>query len=239
MKKISLFIFLIAFFCSALVAQRRNGLIGHRTENSGSLFASLGPSYTFADPDCSRGFFGPIFNQNLLMNEGISLGYLKVFQSTYAYRLTLGYDHFTGADIGSLQQQRGYSFSTNAFQFNGVFLYQYHFGPRFSRNKPHSVYAFLGLGMIGSTADLNVGTNKRGNYTYKSISEPPAFVIAPLIPYGFGYNYDLDRTFTLGAEFLWKYTFTDFLDGFKPPFPESKSNDVIQGFAVTLSYKIQ
>jgi hypothetical protein len=229
MKKLLISISLVMLTFSALQAQRRNGLIGHRTQSNGSLVLSFGPNYLYGDPDCSKGFLGPIFNQSMLKNENISLGYRHTFTDDFGYKVAASYDHFTGNDI---KTDRNYSFETSAFQFAGQGEYYYHFGRRFRRRWPNTVYGFLGVGLMASNAILARPTlDNRGRYKYRQND------ITPVIPYGFGYKYDIDYQFSIGAEFCWRYTFSDFLDGFKPPYPYSVSNDVLEGFSLTLSYK--
>ncbi len=231
MKKILLSIFLLILVSFAAHAQRRNGLIGHRTQSSGSLVFTLGPNYSFADPDCSKGVFGPVINQNFFENQSLSFGYRYTFSDDFGYKVALGYDHFTGEDLKS---DRNYAFKTNAFQLTGQGEYYYHFGKRFRRRWPNTVYGFLGVGVMASNADLTrPSLDNRGRYKYRQND------VTPVIPYGFGYKYDIDYQFSVGAEFCWRYTFSDFLDGFKPPYPNSISNDVLQGLSLTLSYRLE
>ncbi|MEI7503989.1 MAG: hypothetical protein WCJ61_11960, partial [Paludibacter sp.] len=61
---------------------------------------------------------------------------------------------------------------------------------------------------------------------------------APVIPFGFGYQYQISNEFSLGAEVGWKYVISDFVDGLKPPTGNSKSNDIIAGLSFTASYKL-
>lgn len=233
MKKILLSVFLVMLTFSALQAQRRNGLIGHRTQSSGAFVLTLGPNYSFADPDCSKGVFGPIINQNMFENQSVTFGYRQTFSDDFGYKVALGYDHFTGSDI---KTDRNYTFKTNAFQLAGQGEYYYHFGKRFRRRWPNTVYGFLGMGIMTSNANLTRPTlDNRGSYKYRGNE----ITVTPVVPYGIGYRYDIDYQFSVGAELCWRYTFSDYLDGFKPPPESSKSNDVLQGFSLTLSYKLE
>lgn len=230
MKKILLSVFLVMLTFSALQAQRRNGLIGHRTQSSGAFVLTLGPNYGFADPDCSKGVLGPVINQNLFENQSVTFGYRHTFSDDFGYKVALGYNHFTGNDI---KMARDYSFVTNAFQLAGQGEYYYHFGKKYRRRWVNTVYGFLGVGIMSSNAVLDAPRK----YTYyKGYRQND---VTPIVPYGLGYKYDIDSQFSVGAEFCWTYTFSDYLDGFKPQYPNSKSNDVLQGFSLTLSYKLE
>jgi hypothetical protein len=230
MKKILLSIFLLILVFFAAQAQRRNGLIGHRTQSSGSLVFTLGPNYSFADPDCSKGVFGPVINQDFFQNQSVTFGYRYTFSDDFGYKVALGYDHFTGED---LKTGRDFVFKTNAFQLSGQGEYYYHFGKKFRRRWPNSVYGFLGVGVMASNAQLDRPATGNRDYKYRQND------VTPVVPYGIGYKYDIDYQFSVGAEFSWRYTFSDYLDGFKPPYPSSKSNDVLQGLLLTLSYKLE
>jgi hypothetical protein len=238
MRRLLFTVFIVMFALSGLQALPRRGLVrNQRNGQAGSLFFSFGPNFCFADPDCSKGFLGPIANQGLLENEEVSLGYTQDFTENLSLRGMLSYDNFTGSDITSA---RKYSFKTSAFQFEAIGEYSYHFSlaRRYRNNTPNSIYGFLGIGAMSIDAKLNrpmIG----GVYPYDSwgyVFKPKS--IAPVIPYGFGYSYQMSPEFSMGLEFIWRYTFSDQLDGFKPPLPSSVSNDVLQGISITMAYKI-
>jgi hypothetical protein len=243
MKRILLSVILFTLILSGLNAQRRNGLIGHRAETAGSLILSIGPNYCYADPYNSKGFFGPIANQSILTNNDISLGFRQTFvdNSTFSvfgqnvtndlgYKAAFSFDNFTGDD--KIYPVRNYSFTSTVFQLTGQAEYSIHFGQTRRRNYPHTLYTFLGVGVLNSSAKLNLGTAARGDYQYATID------ITPVIPYGIGYYFNFQRYYYIGAELKWEFTFSDKIDGFKPPYPDSKSNDVFQGFLLTFGYNI-
>ena len=223
---------MLTFF--TLQAQLRNGLIGQRTQSVGSLVFSFGPSYCLADPDCSKGIFGTVANQNMFQNLNMSFGYRNTFSDELSYKIALGYDKFTGNDI---KTDRNYSFKTSAIQLTWQGEYNYHFGKRYRRRLPNNIYGFLGLGIMSSNANLTRPTPE--TRTYYGDIRYKQYDVTLVFPYGFGYKYDIDEKFSIGSEFCWRYTFSDFLDGFKTPYPASKSNDMLEGFSLTLSYKLE
>lgn len=228
MKKILLTFLLVLLFSAGMEAQRRNGLISRRGNSNGSLVLSIGPNYSFADPDCSKGFFGPMLNQSLLSNYDISIGFRQTFSNDIGYKASISYDNFTGEDI---KNPRGYSFVTSAYQFNVQGEYSYNWGKRYGRSTPNALYGFLGLGALYSIADL-----KYSSYNGSYIHKPKH--LSPVIPYGFGYQYNFNTNYYIGAELKMVYTFSDYIDGFMPPTPQSNSNDIINGFSITLAYRI-
>jgi hypothetical protein len=208
------------------------------------LVLNIGPDYCFADPYSSKGFFGPIANQNILNNRDISIGFRQSFTnnsgftflglsftSDFGYKAIFSYDNFTGDDKD--YPIRNFSFNSLALQLTGQGEYSVHFTTRrYGRYYPHTLYAFLGVGALYSNADLSRGTDGHAGYLYKTN------YIAPVIPYGIGYHYNFNTNYYIGAEIKWEYTFSDYIDGFKPPVVVSKSNDVLLGFSLTFGYKI-
>ncbi|MDP4238211.1 MAG: hypothetical protein Q8904_01905 [Bacteroidota bacterium] len=232
MKRLFLSVLFVLLLLDGLEAQRRNGLIGRRNTSEEYIIFSLGPDYCFADTK------GSPFNESPLNNMDVSLGFRQRFSGDFGpgilgYKAALNYSNFTGTD-GSYVQ-RGYSFKTNVLQLAVQGEYTYQFGKRYSRSTPNAIYGFIGAGVLRSNASLaglNPNNYPKNNYRYK-----PTY-IAPVIPYGFGYQYDLQNGFYIGAEFCWRYTLSDYIDGFKPPYPDSKSNDVMDGFSITVGYRI-
>lgn len=231
MRKIFVLLLLIALASTEVMAQRRNGLIKRRVNSGNFLTVSFGPSYSYSDPYSSKGFWGPVSNQNFFKNQEFSAGFRQIFAGNIGYHAYFSYNHFTGSDLENTRQM---SFSANAFQLSGVGEYTYDFSTKFDRFKPNTVYGFLGLGFIYNHADLINGGSGHSTYKYKERD------FKPTIPYGFGYRYNFFGSgISVGAEVILRYTFSDYLDGFKPPYPESKSNDIFQGFKFTGSYKLK
>jgi hypothetical protein len=235
---------LIVTFCiivlvfSGLQARGRGLVRNQRNGESGSLFFSMGPNYCFADPDCSKGFTGPVANQGMLENQDITFGYKQDFTDELGLKALISYENYTGSDIKS---PRNFSFKSTAFQFAVIGEYSYHFSLKrkyYSNNTPNRIYGFAGLSAMAINAKLNrpmiggVYPYDTYGYTFKPTS------VAPVIPYGFGYSYQMSDEFAIGVEFIWRYTFSDYLDGFKPPLPSSISNDVMQGVSFTMAYKL-
>ena len=225
MKKFVLFVLLVMFVFSSIEAQRRNGIIGRRTENSGSVIFSMGPSFAFPDTQKSP------FLQSTFLHEGnFTGGFRYKFPGNFSIKGALGYYQFSGSDGDS---PRNYDFTSSLFQLTAQAEYAYVFGKKYGRYKPNSIYVFLGTGVMSNNSKLDIHGNSYRTYKYK-----PS-VIAPVIPYGFGYQYEIINTgLSVGLEINFEYLFTDYLDGFKPPTPSSSNNDVFEGGSFTSAYKI-
>ncbi len=221
MKKLLLSVLFVLLIFSEVDAQRRNGLIRRRVETSGSVILSVGPAFAFADTQTSP------FSHLDQVNG--TLGFRYRFPGNFSLKGDLGYYRFSGADGGYI---RNYDFTSEMYQFTARAEYSYIFGKRYGRAKPSAFYGFLGAGVMYAKSNLNINQNLNSTYIYK-----PS-VVAPVIPYGVGYQYEINSMFYVGAEINFEYMFTDFLDGFKPPSPSSSSNDVFEGFSVTFGYRI-
>jgi len=230
-KRLLLPVLIFIFLNAGLHAQRGSGLVDKSRETTSYLIFSAGPEYCFADTQRD-----PSFKLNL-DNTDVSLGFRKLFSNNFAYKVSFNYSHFMGDDIG-YTKIRKYSYSSKVFQFAVQGEYHIKIGPAYYyKPTPNSIYLFLGIGGLKSIADLNTSNDVRGDYIYK-----PSYT-APVIPFGFGYQYNFNNNFLIGAEFNARYPFSDYIDGFKPPKVDlegtksgSLSNDVMSGFSITLSY---
>ena len=228
MRKLFLSSLLILLIPITLKAQRRYGQIEKSSVSTGAIFFSIGPEYCFADTKKSP------FSQNVLNNKDFSVGFKVKYPNNFGYKALINYTTVTGSD--GYTEVRNYSFSTKIWQMSIQGEYTFNLGQLFGHSSsPNSIYLFLGIGMLNSNADLNY--SQRIDYDYKT-NQDNEIGTSAIIPYGIGYQHDFNNNFVLGVEYNLRYSFSDYLDGFKPPYPDSKSNDVLQGFSLTLSYKL-
>jgi opacity protein-like surface antigen len=220
-----IFIFLISFF---LEAQRRYGFIDKRSASTGTIIFSLGPEYCFADTKESS------LSQDISSNKDFSVGFQIRYPSNFGYKYQINYTDITGSDGSS--KSRSYSFSSKIWQISVQSEYAFNWGRSSGHSSPpHSIYLFLGIGLLNCTANLNY--SQRANYTYKTNYNNQSDVSA-IVPLGIGYQYNFNNNILIGFEYNLKYSVSDYLDGFKPPYPESKSNDILEGISFTVGYKI-
>jgi len=232
MRRLLLSVLIVSFFLEGLQAQRGRGLVDKNDESQSYLSLSLGPEYCWSDEQ------GSLFNQISLKDNDISIGYRTTYANNLGYKLAFSYSNFTGNDNGS-KYVRNYSYSSSVLQLALQAEYFIKIGRRYYyKPTPNAIYFFVGAGVLRCNANLNTNNDIRGNYIYKPIS------YAPVIPVGFGYQYNFNNNFLLGAEFNARYPFSDYIDGFKPPLvilkngvkSVSKSNDVMGGFSITFTY---
>ena len=233
MRRLLLSVLIFSFFLGGLQAQRGRGLVDKSDESQSYLSVSLGPEYCLSDTQT------PLLHQLSLSDNDFTLGYRTTYANNLGYKLAFSYSSFTGNDNWAKDIERRYSYTSGVMQLALQGEYFIRIGRRYYyKPTPSAIYFFVGVGVLRSNADLNTNNDIRGNYTYKPIS------YAPVIPIGFGYQYNFNNNFLLGAEFNARYPFSDYIDGFKPPLEilkngvktVSKSNDVIGGFSITFTY---
>ena len=225
MKRLLLSVLIISFFFGELQAQRGRGLVDRSEESQSFITLSLGPEY------CQSDVQGSIFNPISLNNNDLTFGYRTTFANNLGYKIAFSTSNFSGQDNSSIYKRR-YSYTSNVIQLALQAEYFIKIGREYYyKPTPNAIYFFLGAGYLKSNANLNLGSSgKLGKYFYKPIS------YAAVIPFGIGYQYNFNNNFLLGAEFNARYPFSDYIDGFKPPNTFSKSNDVMGGISITLTY---
>jgi hypothetical protein len=233
MRRLLLSVLIVSFFLGGLQAQRGGGLVDKNDESQSYLSLSLGPEYCLSDEQT------PLLHQLSFNDNDFTLGYRTTFANNLGYKFAFSYSDFTGNDNWAKIIERRYSYSSSVLQLalQGEYFIkigrQYYYKPT-----PNAIYFFVGAGFLRVDANLNTNNDIRGNYIYKPIS------YAPVIPFGFGYQYNFNNNFLLGAEFNGRFPFSDYIDGFKPPTlllqngikTVSKSNDVMGGFSITFTY---
>lgn len=221
------------------MAQIGSGLINRNNLSLDYLTVSIGPEYCFSDIQ------GSFDKQISLKDHDISFGFRKTFSNDFGYKVAFNYSNFAGKDSNDDNDAsivRNYSYTSSVMQLAIQGEYSLKIGSgNYNHPAANSIYVFLGAGVLRSDAKLNLNSQlPRDNYIYKPV------YYAPVIPLGIGYQYDFDNGFLMGAEFNFRYPFSDYIDGFKPPTvvlqngktTVSRSNDVMGGLSITFSYLI-
>jgi hypothetical protein len=230
MKKIILLFLLIIVLLPDSFSQRRNGLIKRRLVSSGTIMFAVGPAFLHGDPGSP---FNDSFN-NGVHNWDVSLGYRHRFaDGNFSYMVNLDYGNYAGTDEGSEKlAYRKYTNVSNVIELSARGEYSYIFGARYRRSTPSTLYGFFGLGVLNSEIEYNKQYNRGVNYLNANHK------IAAFLPFGIGYQYELNPNWFIGTEVGLRYVFSDFVDGLKPPFPSSTANDILNGVKLSIAYKI-
>lgn len=223
MRHIILFTLLITILIPDMKAYRRYGLIGKRIKSEGSIVFNNGPSYCYGET------YGlptkrSVFNRT---NFETSLGFRQYFPGNFGYKADFFYGNYTSQD-GSNNAKRDYGSITNTFGLSARAEYAYYFGGNYRYRTPnqHSVYGFLGFGVINCSIS-----------PYNTKRDPIPHSVEPILPFGLGYNFAINDDLLIGLEVGWKYSFSDYIDGYHSPI-YSKYNDVIGGISLNVAYRI-
>ncbi|MFZ4726685.1 MAG: DUF6089 family protein [Paludibacter sp.] len=230
MKKILYILFVLLIFLPDLGAQRRNGLIGRRNGTSGSLVATVGPSFCLGDPTAS------IFKETFKIgvhNYDISVGFRHWFPNNLGYKGTFTYANYAGSDKPNSRGTAPLSFVSNYYEASIRAEYAIMFGSRYGYIAPSAVYGFIGGAYLNSSVTFPQ-YEKDGVMINSFQGNPSNSGFA--IPFGLGYLFKYDTNLSIGAEFMIKYSLTDFVDGYSPK--TSDFNDLIYGVSFTIGYTI-
>ena len=180
-----------------------------------------GASYYMGDVNPRRQFYRP----------GLSLGGLAKFNLTefHTVRANAFWGQLSGDDLdfnNEYQQIRSHRFETTLLDVN--IGYEFNFRPYIvkRRTKAHTPYLFVAVGyslIMSSTTDV----------AKSHLS----------IPFGAGYKYRINDRFAIGAQWGWRKTFDDTIDGlFSPGMEEATAvthnNDWYSFAGVYLTLKI-
>lgn len=239
MRRLLIFVLIVLFFFGGLKAQQGRGLIDRREETNNYLTFSFGPAYCFSDAQ------GSWMNQINLNNYNTSFGYRRIYANNFGFKASFDYSAFTGTDKGSKYGITGrqYIYNSNVIQASFQAEYTVRIGESYYyKATTNALYGFVGAGVLRSDANLR---NINGQpYTVISRYEYMKINYAPVIPFGLGYQYNVNNSFLIGFEVFGRYPLSDFIDGYKPPLviltdgrkSMSKSNDVMGGVSLTISY---
>jgi hypothetical protein len=94
-------------------------------------------------------------------------------------------------------------------------------------------YGFLGLGMVYSHAHVTYTTFDPGPYDVIKNNN-----IGAIVPFGLGLKYIIDDRWLVNSELGYRYTFTDYIDGFTQTH-DSKHNDIYYFLTLSVSYRLE
>ncbi|MCX7955005.1 MAG: DUF6089 family protein [Bacteroidales bacterium] len=216
---------LVVFTCEFIYAQRWKRV---RYE----VFAAIGPSLYNGDLGGGRGpgkhFLSDIDIQ--ATRYCISIGARYKIREKFSTKLNFYYGRLNGSDFYTSylpRFNRGVSFKSGFFEPSLQFEYSIlkeRIGIRYTLQNLRrfkliyvNTYVFTGFGGIyfnPKTINKDFPTNRNEEYSKFQL----------IIPIGLGFKYGIDRLSTIGLEFCFRYTTTDYLDGFSDKFGKSKDS---------------
>ncbi len=149
----------------------------------------LGTAYYMGELNQNKVFYQP--------DKALSLLYKFNFTPRYALRVNASYATLKGDDALSdhrYQLNRNHKFNTNLTEFSAMIEFNFLPYKPSSRYDFYSFYMTLGAGMVIIPV------------------EDDASPFNPIIPFGLGFKYAASKRLGLAVEWIYKKTFTDYLD---------------------------
>lgn len=244
------YLFLATIFILSVTstfAQKSRGLYGNALPGSFSIMLSgVGPAYLFSD-------VGGRIDEQLIRSFDWDLGHTRfmysmglryLFPGNFGLKANVMFGNFTGDDANTSNALRGYSFESRVTEFSVLGEFVLWGGPFAEVPNRNTLSVFAGAGVLHANSILNrAGGFRPTDHFTETVSAADMFaghsnqsITTPVIPVGVSYQYSLNSNLSLGAEFAWRYTFTDFLEGLTTP--DSRNNDVLVNLSFTVNYKL-
>lgn len=147
-------------------------------------------------------YMGDLNNSKLFYSPAPAFGFLYRydFNSRYALKLTGTFATLRGDDSKSnnlYQQQRALSFSTLISEISPMFEFNFLPFNAASKYEYYSLYITAGVGVL-------------------FMQSPSNFPVHPVIPFGVGFKYGVNKRIVIAAEWTYRKTFTDYIDQLPP-----------------------
>ena len=171
----------------------------------------------------------------------------RVLNPSFILRTNLVYGLLAGNESlyssPAYRQQRNLSFSSSVKEISELFVWNMYGNNNNEIGKRISPYLLCGLGLsflqVNRSSNLNKSFFVNDPQVLAGVeadlqNAPPGMIL--ILPVGAGIEYYLFEKMSLTAETIFRYTFTDYLDGFSlAANPEKK--DFYQSYTVGLVYK--
>jgi|GEM_PF-6859098 len=228
MKRIFFFFVIFIFSIQTISAQSGGrGLIG-TTNNIGSLIFTVGPSYMFGDMGgATRENSNALssFNASNVRYEA-SLGLRHSLDYRFGYRVSIHHGLYESRDIASLAH-RGYASTSSITMLTAVGEINL---IQFLRSAvPWRLYAYGGGGVAYASIDWKGGPMRGASDTFK------ASELAPILPFGLGFDIWTNSNVNVGLEVGWKFALSDYMDGLRI---RNTSNDIMGNVSFTISRRL-
>ncbi len=176
----------------------------------------------------------------------LSIGLRYKFYQNFAGRFGIAYGMGAGTDIGAINEERGYSFTTHIIEPS--FIAEYYFvsedrrlasSAMYNRRGMINNYSRFGAYIFGGLAGIyfspelsNVRPGDRhvtNDYTHFSAA----------IPLGLGVKYVISDKWMVGFELGGRLSLSDFVDGYNPDVPGNKALDIYYLANFSAIYRIK
>jgi hypothetical protein len=206
------------------------GIMGGAFIYQGDLAPSDAGSYQFLKPSWQI-FVSKIWNENFSARINIARGSINGDDARYA--------------TPAWRQTRNFNFNTTITEISGSLVCNF---PRYNSDgttKKLATYVFGGAGISIlnvqrdwsklNTASLDPKSSLLAGLAIDTAHSTPKVI--PVIPLGAGIRYAVTHNLSVAAEFTYRLTFTDYLDGFSKSADPAKK-DFYYGYSVGLIYSL-
>ncbi len=156
----------------------------------------------------------------------VGLNVSKIINPSFAVRLNLALGQLRGNDAAyddpAWRKQRNLSFTTPVMELSGLLVWDLFGNNGNELGMRFSPYLFAGAGLNKLSVSRDYSKMNRNVFTYDS-KEQAGFAVdssrsmpglIPVLPVGAGVAYNISSKWALTFETMFRYTFTDYLDGF-------------------------
>jgi opacity protein-like surface antigen len=185
-------------------------------------------------------YIGDLADPKFIYSEtGLAYGGLVRYHFSPRWTVRLGFTTgmLQGSDANTQNKIRGFSFSGNVYEMNGLVEWNFLGKPAFSRNGMFSQrvdpYLFIG----GALASFTVTAKAPPKTSPYPFPEKDDRNVTVAIPVGGGIKFHLTEEFTLGVEYGNRFTNSDYVDGISTT-ANPKSKDWYMFGGITMSYII-
>ncbi|HLK28473.1 MAG TPA: DUF6089 family protein [Puia sp.] len=181
------------------------------------------------------------------MRPGIGISVNRFLNNSFSIRANLSCGSLHGDDAvystPAWRKQRNFNFSTPLFETSVEAVWNILGKNGSNNNRGFSPYVFAGAGysFLNIKRDwsrLNTAYFAGETGTFAGLATDEAHVLPhaiPVIPLGVGMRYAINQHFSVSAEWTYRMTFTDYLDGFSHAADPSK-NDHYHSFSTGIIY---
>jgi opacity protein-like surface antigen len=194
--------------------------------------------------DLSRGALG--YTKSLKPEVGVYVA--RSLDEYFSARATLAFGTIDANDLSYSSPEylkyRALSFSSSVAEFSGQLVYHFLGNTSVRNDSRFSPYVFAGLGLSFLNIKRNWSKFDAAYFAGESgvatglgtdtLHKVPGVI--PVIPVGVGVQYLLTPQIALTAEWTYRITETDYLDGFSHV-ADPKKNDYYYGFTIGVSYR--
>ena len=223
--------------------------------DSGTVKAQLDPSgYEFGIAGSAFVYQGDLTPSRLgsyrTLKPGVQVFVSKVITPMFSLRTNLSIGKLKGDDskyaVPGYRQQRNFSFKTPVFEISELLvadLLKNNFVGQSLRLSPY-LFAGVGLSFLEIKRDWSrfnaeyFGTEASTIQGLADDAQHSLPKTIPVLPLGIGIRYALSNRISLNAESSYRFTFTDYLDGFSQAADPSRK-DSYQTHSVGIIYQFQ